>query len=274
MGDKYEISGQAGAVGPNAHAHDMTFNQTVTPAEQNVDFAELTRQLAEMRHEIMRRMDASPEASIALGRVTEAERAAGVQDVGGAVEHLKAAGNWALDFAKDSGKDLVVKVVTYYSCFISYSHADKAFARRLHDQLQARGIRCWLDEHQLVPGQDIYDEVDRGIRLWDKVLLCCSNDSLSSWWVDKEISTAFDKEQQLWKARGEKSLALIPLNLDGYMFTDAWQDGKAIPIKSRLAADFSGWDGDDEKFEREFERLVKALRADGGDREAPPESKL
>lgn len=28
---------------------------------------------------------------------------------------------------------------TYYSCFISHSHADKPFARWLHDQLQARG---------------------------------------------------------------------------------------------------------------------------------------
>ena len=42
--------------------------------------------------------------------------------------------------------------------FYSYSHADKSFARRLHDGLQGRGIRCWLDEHQMVPGQDIYAE--------------------------------------------------------------------------------------------------------------------
>jgi hypothetical protein len=31
-----------------------------------------------------------------------------------------------------------------YSVFISYSHADKAFARRVHDTLQGRGIRCLL----------------------------------------------------------------------------------------------------------------------------------
>jgi hypothetical protein len=171
-------------------------------------------------------------------------------------------------------RSLVGKAIEFYSCFISYSHADQSFARRLHDQLQARGIRCWLDEHQLLPGQDIYDEVDRGIRLWDKVLLCCSKDSLSSWWVDKEIATAFDKEQALWKERGRKTLALIPLNLDGHLLSGAWQDGKVIPIKSRLAADFTGWETDNAKFEFELERLVKALRADGGDREAPPAPKL
>ena len=59
---------------------------------------------------------------------------------------------------------LLGEAISFYSCFISYSHEDKAFARRLHDQLQGRGIRCWLDEHQVLPGDDIYEQVDRGIR--------------------------------------------------------------------------------------------------------------
>jgi hypothetical protein len=82
---------------------------------------------------------------------------------------------------------LLNEAIQFYSCFISYNHADKAFARRLYDTLQGRGIRCWLDEKQLRPGDDIHEEVDRGIRLWDKVLLCCSKDSLTSWWVDNEM---------------------------------------------------------------------------------------
>src|SRR5882724_12043608 len=60
---------------------------------------------------------------------------------------------------------LVEHPFEFYSCFISYNHTDKSFARRLHDQLQGCGIRCWLDEHQMRPGDDIYEEIDRGIRL-------------------------------------------------------------------------------------------------------------
>jgi hypothetical protein len=99
MGDEYNISGQAGAVGPNAHAHDMTFNHIVNQFEKSVDLPALAKQLGELREEMATRQDSSPQAVIAQGEAAKAEMAAQAGDTSKVVEYLKAGGQVLLEIA-------------------------------------------------------------------------------------------------------------------------------------------------------------------------------
>lgn len=153
-------------------------------------------------------------------------------------------------------RTLIGRPIEWFSAFISHSHEDKPFARRLYDALQGRGIRCWLDEHDMKPGDRMLNVVDQAIRLHDKLLLLCSEASLTSWWVQDEITKALEKE------RRDGRDIIIPLLLDRYLL-DEWDHGLASQVRSRLAADFT--DRSDEAFEREFEKVVRALRAETGE---------
>jgi hypothetical protein len=69
-------------------------------------------------------------------------------------------------------------------------------------------------------------------------------------------------------------LAIIPLNLDGFLFDPKWEDWKKQHLTPRSAANFTGWDRDNAKFEAQLEAVIKALRADAGARERPPKPQL
>jgi uncharacterized protein YjbI with pentapeptide repeats len=158
--------------------------------------------------------------------------------------------------------------VLYADCFISYSHADGEFAAALHQELQERGIRCWLDKKESVPGDSIGDQMDRAIRKSDKVLLCCSRTSLESWWVGAEIETAFEKERRA-RESGSKTSVLIPLDLDGYLGSEQYLGDVATQLKARAAADFVGWKTSTAapralfagEYKDELERVIHALEA-------------
>jgi uncharacterized protein YjbI with pentapeptide repeats len=111
LGDKYEISGQAGAIGPNTHAHNITFNQLVNQINQSIDLSALAKELSELRQAIKDKQDSSPQADIALGELAKAEIAATEKDTPKVVEHLKAAGKWTMNFAREIGKDVVVAAI-------------------------------------------------------------------------------------------------------------------------------------------------------------------
>ncbi len=147
----------------------------------------------------------------------------------------------------------------YFSAFIRYSQADQAFARRLYDELQRHGIRCWLHEHPMLPGDDAHESSELGS--WDRLLLCGSEASCGSWWIAGEIAHALDQERELTARHGSDVKVLIPLALDDYP-ASRWQGGEAERLRARMAADFRGWADDSSVFDRALEQVVSALRVE------------
>jgi uncharacterized protein YjbI with pentapeptide repeats len=171
-------------------------------------------------------------------------------------------------FALQSGRPF-----RFYSVFISHGHHDKAFAKALFEVLQARGIRCWLDEHQILPGDKIVDRIDHGIRHWDKVILCCSETALErSWWVEDEVDRALAKERAIRSSEGRTVRALIPLDLDGHVFS--WTNALSGVIKERKIANFRNWREGDPLPAAALDHLVRALQLDGEGRAPVPPARL
>jgi uncharacterized protein YjbI with pentapeptide repeats len=146
-----------------------------------------------------------------------------------------------------------VTAIEYYSCFISFSNKDAEFAKRLYADLQSRHVRCWFAPENLRIGDRFRPRIDEAIRLYDKLLLVLSKDSVKSTWVEKEVETAFEKE------RKQERTVLFPIRLDdAVMETDeAWA---ADIRRTRHIGDFREWKNHDE-YQKAFERLVRDLKA-------------
>jgi hypothetical protein len=105
MGDQYNVSGQAGAVGRQAHSHDMTFNQIWNQLEPSVDLAKLADELRKLR-EAMEQSASEPSHRMAAGAIAAAEECARQEDGPKVVEYLKTGGKWALGVAEKVGVGL------------------------------------------------------------------------------------------------------------------------------------------------------------------------
>jgi hypothetical protein len=144
------------------------------------------------------------------------------------------------------------------SCFISYSHTDSAFARKLHTRLLMHGVRSWLAETNLKAGEPIHETVLRALSTADKVLVCCSaSSSGSSLWVDREIERAIEKEEESWRKTGQPIYSIIPLDLDGHLFVA--NTPKVTVLRSRFALTFAGWETDEGLFDAQLAKVVDAL---------------
>ena len=101
MGDKFE-AGQVGAQGPNAYAHDMTFNQIWNQTRGNIDLKVLSNELKALREELQKSAKSAEEFA-EIGIIASAEIEAQKGDGPHTLSALAKAGKWALNVAEKIG---------------------------------------------------------------------------------------------------------------------------------------------------------------------------
>jgi hypothetical protein len=153
--------------------------------------------------------------------------------------------------------------IKYYSCFISYSTKDEAFAQRLHNNLQGKGVRCWFAPEDIRGGEKLYDQIDQAIRYHDKLLLVLSVHSIHSKWVETEIRRAREAEAEA----KDKRRRLFPIRLVDWETIRDWEcfdadSGKdlAVEVREYFVPDFSNWK-DHDSYQHAFNRLLRDLKA-------------
>ena len=156
---------------------------------------------------------------------------------------------------------LVTAAFEFYSCFISYSTKDEGFVRRLYDELQNKGVRCWFATHDMRPGRKLHEQIDQAIRVYEKLLLVLSPNSVHSEWVKTEIAKARQREIK------EKKRILFPIRLNisieqlqewECFDVDAGKDS-AREIREYFIPDFTNWQNWT-SFEESLRLLLKGLR--------------
>ena len=142
----------------------------------------------------------------------------------------------------------------YYTCFISYSSKDESFAKRLHSDLQSKGVTCWFAPEDMKIGEKIRSSIDEAIQTHDKLLIVLSEHSVESDWVEKEVETAFEKETQ------QKKAVLFPVRLDEMVMLTK-QTWAADIRRTRHIGDFSNWK-EQVDYQKAFNRLLRDLKVE------------
>jgi small GTP-binding protein len=127
-----------------------------------------------------------------------------------------------------------------YDVFISHSTKDKAAVRELAERLKADGLRVWLDEWEIKPGDMISLKVEQALEQSRTLLLVMSANAFASEWVMLERHTALFRDPTNSQRR------FIPLRLDEAEIKDTLKQFAYVDWQTRS--------------NEQYERLLTACR--------------
>jgi len=153
----------------------------------------------------------------------------------------------------------VLERATFPACYIAHSHQDQPFALRLYEALQERRILCWPMDRERLDTEEQHLRPGHGPARWRRVVLCCSAQSMDSWWLEADAGLAEQKDRWLEVEHPEVARpCMIAVDLDGTL------PQRISPLADRLRLyppiSFIGWENDDALFDQGLEQLLRVLR--------------
>ena len=110
VGDVF-ITHQAGAVGPNARAQEISLEQRETLISKQIDLRALAQELDAL-YQVAKRQEDWQGKQEELASLADAAKAASAGDGIGVVEHLRKAGRWTFDLANGVGSSVAATAIS------------------------------------------------------------------------------------------------------------------------------------------------------------------
>lgn len=123
--------------------------------------------------------------------------------------------------------------------FLSHSSKDKAFVRRLAQDLRDLGHQPWFDEWEIRVGACIVTEVQKGLAEAHYVVLVLTPEAVASGWVDGEWKNAY------WSEISNRRVLVLPILLRSCELPPL--------LRNKMYADFTG------RYELGLARLTQAI---------------
>lgn len=141
--------------------------------------------------------------------------------------------------------------------FISYSHADYSFANLLKRGLEYLGLSVWIDERALQPGDELPNELGRGIGKCKVGVVIVSRASTQSRWVRGEVSV------MLFHRRfHDRRFAIVPALIDDSTIFEELADVLYADMRE-------GTGGDIARLAARVRQLVMLRESNDSDQERP-----
>ncbi|MDE5457965.1 TIR domain-containing protein [Bradyrhizobium sp. CSA112] len=125
--------------------------------------------------------------------------------------------------------------------FLSHSHADKPFARKLAADLRNAGHSVWIDEAEINIGDSLIGKIRSGLDQVDFVCAILSQASIKSAWVEKELEIASNREID------ERRVVVLPLLVED------------VPLPRFLQGKYYGDFRKKASYKAQFETLKRSL---------------